>query len=460
MKILIISEYIAPVGSIGAVRWTKISKYLSKNCKCTVDVLTNQKSYDQKNNNLTVYEYDDKLASDIGVFNRIFEIPEPLLSRIVNRLYNIFKIKQKNKKHKVEHGNYFQGKSSTVEKKDSYLMRDIWNLYRKLKDYPRISQGMSMYIDWESYDAIISSYGPKWVHLLAEKIKKKHPSITWIADYRDSLVFSEYTNKKENRDFPSKHTNHAECVTYVTPTFEDLMLPEGQECRWLHNGYDSSDRDETPRSHADKFYISVTGTLYDDGTNKSDLTPLFAALTELIKDNKVDSSDIEMLYCGRSGDKFTEQIEAYPLVPNRNFDLVSRIDALKIQSKSSILVLPVWHSQSDKGMISGRIYEYLSSRVPVLGLSSGDLPNSLVKEIIEDAGVGFCYEEPEKSEHFPLMIDFIEKKYFQWKLNGITLCEANIPYIEKFDYKQIAKWVYDLIEEMNNRAACEAKQPE
>ena len=50
MKILIVSEYIAPLQAIASIRWTKIAKYLKiSHSNIHITVLTNEKIFDGNN---------------------------------------------------------------------------------------------------------------------------------------------------------------------------------------------------------------------------------------------------------------------------------------------------------------------------------------------------------------------------------------------------------------------------
>ena len=66
-RLLIISQYIAPVRAIGSVRWTKIAKYLKKYHDVEITVLTNKKNYSE--NGFMHYEIDNLLKDEMTVFD-------------------------------------------------------------------------------------------------------------------------------------------------------------------------------------------------------------------------------------------------------------------------------------------------------------------------------------------------------------------------------------------------------
>lgn len=457
MRILVITEYIAPVNAIGSLRWTKLGKYLNLENGCIVDVLTNQKDFTNTKQNLPQYKYDENLSKELCFFNQIIEIHEPILSKIINTIFNKY---SSLKTHQAALSNYKNINKKPIDinlqqKSTNHFFSNtkttLGDIYRKMKSYPRISKALSENINWQNYDVVISSYGPKWVHLLGEQIKKRFPQIIWIADYRDELVYSVHTNTHENRTFPARHTSLADCITFATEKFENLMLPEGQMRVTLHNGFDKREIKNRHRIATNKFYISTTGTLYNDGTNCSDLKPLFMCLNELILERKIRPETVEVLYCGQSSEFFIQQIKDFRNISWEDLGMVSRSKALETQDKSSILVLPLWNTSASQGAVSGRIYEYLSSGVPMLSLCSGDVPNSKLKLITESAGVGFCYEEACSEIHYPQMKDFILKKYQEWNTSGMSECNSNWDYIQTFEYSHIAGELYKLLNNIKEK---------
>ena len=93
---------------------------------------------------------------------------------------------------------------------------------------------------------------------------------------------------------------------------------------------------------------------------------------------------------------------------------------MEMQSTASLLIFSNWNTSLQKGGITGKLFEYLTSGVPIVGVSSGDSPNSEAKKIIEKSGAGFCYEEASDLMDYPRLIDFVRESYTQ--LTIAALC--------------------------------------
>ena len=86
MRVLIISEAIAPASAIASIRWTKIGKYLQKQHHVEVDILTTTKRY-ETTPHAGSYLFDENLEKDLIYFSKVHEIPEGLRYRLVNWLF-------------------------------------------------------------------------------------------------------------------------------------------------------------------------------------------------------------------------------------------------------------------------------------------------------------------------------------------------------------------------------------
>lgn len=459
MKVLIVSEFITPVRAIASIRWTKIGKYLSKNKGLEIDVLTNTKQYSNQWK-ASCYQYDQSLVNDLRYFGCIYEIPEGLRVKCINALYKVIG-DILNSGVSGSHGAVSQKscrEDSSNDRASDYgisLGKKIYNaVYRatlssKGKSYCACIKKLN--VDWTQYDVVISSFGPKWVHRAARTLKQTYPNLMWVADYRDSAMYADDVAPCDALDYAKNNTKEANAIITVSSgTINALQLPPGQKKIIVTNGYDPEELVSRKRMLSKKFKIVYTGTLYNKDEAMSDTTPLFNALNQLVDGGIIDSSDIEFSYAGASGDEFEKQAGLYPMVPIKNYGLLTRSEALDLQNEASLLTLCTWNTKKMQGIITGKVYEYFSSQVPIVCLCAGDVPGSASREMIEKSNTGFCYEEACDAEDYGKLVSFVAEKYTEWKTGGMTTCDSNWDYINSFGYDHLADEVYELITDLQN----------
>lgn len=147
MKILIISERIAPYQSVASIRWTKIIKYLKRNHHIEqIDVVTLDKKIDNDR-----VKSDALLKNDLKYIDHYYAVPTPLL----NMAYMVYDIKKR-----------FQTQSNRKQKKRNKNRKIRKKVYSLLIYSKQIYIALSVFhyirckIKIEQYDAVITSYGP------------------------------------------------------------------------------------------------------------------------------------------------------------------------------------------------------------------------------------------------------------------------------------------------------------
>lgn len=432
-KVLIITEYIAPVQAVASIRWTKFAKYLVKDFGYDVTVLTNRKSFKKGLFQSKPYQKDAALDKDTKWFNCV-EIPYSSSQFVVNGLFNAGRnMLDAVKKHAAgvskqdegaESDSFASTKNQTSSIVETTLISSFPEMVFELVDgwcgKAICRSAIAAPIEWESYDVIISTYAPFWTHRVARAVKSQYPSISWIADFRDPIVNSPRTDTKKNRNLAREITTGADAVTAVSQgTLDNLFLDSQILTSVLVNGFDPEEVSGAERGTSDRFSLVYTGTLYSDNSCKRDLAPLFKALDKAISSGRIDKDKIVFEYAGTTSYLFERFSRMYPNVPTIDHGLLSRDKALELQSRSSLLVVASWNTFAQRGVLTGKVFEYLSKDVPIIGLCSGDVPNSSLRSLIEECSAGICYEEADESTH-SLLIPFLEQQYRQWKNRGIT----------------------------------------
>lgn len=452
MKILIISEFIAPVNALASIRWTKLAKYLKLNHGYEIDVLTNSKSYDPSDYLETTYKYDKTLAEDLWAFDNVFEFKNNLIVKSTNLVRNFLK-KQQEQINKRRNSRAQQKPKAPIQTlpQDSTNTKAskidaCYDLYLKMRESSFVKAAVESDIDWSEYDVIISTYGPKWTHLAAREIKKTNPGVRWIADYRDPVAYSLRTMTEANINFAKEYTKDAACIITVVPLeYMAMNIADDQRCETVSNGFDGNELAQRTRIKSEHFIIAYTGTLYSDGAAKRDLQPLLRALNELIDEEKIDKDDVDFVYCGPSEDVFLSQVAPFPHINWTNRGMVSRNESLTLQNESSLLVLSTWNTEYERGVVTGKVFEYFASKVPIVCICSGTIPNSLSKKMIETSNAGTCYEEANTETDYPRLKKYLTEKYLEWKTKGITAYTPNREYIDSFDHSNLSHQIDKII---------------
>jgi hypothetical protein len=161
---------------------------------------------------------------------------------------------------------------------------------------------------------------------------------------------------------------------------EQLGALHGKPVTVLPNGFDDADFliDETLEEFHG-FTIVYTGTIYP---GKQDPSPLFEALCILRTRAPDVAQDIELHFFGAAPDlladlaarwQVADQLKVHPRVANR--------EAMHWQQKADMLVLLEWNDPTAKGVYTGKVFEYLGARRPILATGpSGGVIEALLRE--------------------------------------------------------------------------------
>ena len=459
-KALIIAEYIAPVQAIASIRWTKFAKYLSKNYGYDITVLTNRKSFKKGVFQSKPYSKDAALEKDAAYFTTL-EIPYSFGQFAANALFNIGKnvldaikarsdkASQSNKVKAVPS----QGSDSTERPSSTGGSFLVNSFPEKVFDFVDTWCGTTIFragakapVDWDSYDIMISTYGPLWTHKIAGIVKAHQPQIFWIADFRDPIVRSTRTDDADNRKLAQSVSMGADLVTAVSQgTLDNLFLDHSTRSSILVNGFDPEEVAKVKKSATNRFSLVYTGTLYSDDSCKSDLNPLFQSLEEAVELGYIDHEDVVIEYAGPTSYLFEQCASKYPNIPSIDHGLLTRGKALELQSQASVLVVASWNTAKQQGVLTGKVFEYLSRDIPILGLCSGDIPNSSLRKLIEDCLAGICYEEADESTYVQLT-SFLREQYATWRNRGNTVRDPRAAEkVAQYSYPELTNRLVELI---------------
>lgn len=460
-KVLILSEYITPVQGIGAVRWTKLGKYLAQNEACEITVLTDEKDFSRAAPDGNWQRMDATLAVDKDCIAQYHTVSN---SSFLRRYYTkknarllAAQAAEQARAAQTQHSEageqqktgYVQ--SMVTPQEESWARRSVRDVTHYVKDIAQMRQALryAKTLAWD-FDVIISTYGPAWPHLTARALKRLHPEAVWLADYRDACwmpkkaaLLSGYYKK-----FAARVTKAAERRILISALLRgQLFLPQSAVCETVTNGFDPDDKQPRSGVRQEKFTLSYTGVLYGVGLMQYDVGPVFRALRQLESEGLLSPQSVQVCYAGGDGDRFLaqaqrEQAQGYAV----SLGVLPRADALALQQGSHALLLSAWNTTQVKGYIPAKIFEYMLADKPIVVTMTGDVPGALLSEMTQKGNLGVCYEEAADSQDFPRLVTYLRGLYTQWQQTGCVQNAQNAAYVNEFSHPHLAHRIAEIMD--------------
>lgn len=258
------------------------------------------------------------------------------------------------------------------------------------------------------FDCMISSYPTLASHHIAYTLKKENPKISWIMDMRDAMSWSMSISSAMKAHLEKVEKNFyaaSDAVTSISKPQLKRYEENAAKCcshkiifSEIRNGYDFKPIKEMPKVKT--FKVIYLGSIYGSISPKN----FFSAVSELLLEKKVDFI-IEFIGVMKPIRIPVELKERVFFLSRMNYETV--IHYLQNQAALLLLIRP---SQFERGVYSGKIFDYLGCCKPILGLVPKD---DVAAQLIVQANVGYIAEN-EKIEEIKEM--FLAA-YDDWKNN-------------------------------------------
>ncbi|MCF6214517.1 MAG: glycosyltransferase, partial [Flavobacteriaceae bacterium] len=300
---------------------------------------------------------------------------------------------------------------------------------------------LKKYLLEHKIDTVITSGPPHSLHLIGQALKKQL-NIKWIADFRDPWTQIDYFHKlpfgkralQKHHKLEKEVVKYADNILVVSSTMKDFYTPFNKNIFVVSNGFDSpTKKQEIALDTA--FTITHIGLLNADRN-----APIFwQALRELIDENTDFKNAVRVKLIGKVSAEVSQSVLKYNLTHHVAFiEYVSHDKVAAFQQSAQVLFLPVNNVPSAKGIVTGKIFEYLQAKRPVLAIGpvDGDLAQIITKT---NAGkiVGFGDKQGLKSILFT---------YFEAYKNGKLVSETE--HLEAYHVKTITKKIAELIQKV------------
>ena len=296
----------------------------------------------------------------------------------------------------------------------------------------------------EKFDALLSSSGPATCHLIAKELKVQF-GIPWVADFRDLWTQNHYYAYNEvrkcfERRLELKTLNGADAlVTVSEPLAEKLGdLHLGKPVFAIPNGFDPDERFSVPLTK--EFTLTYTGQLYQ---GKRDPELLLKALHELITESTIHPSNVKVRFFGPPQYWLDQEIKRYHLEGVvEQYGVVPREVALVKQRESHILLLLNWDDPREIGVYTGKVFEYLAAKRPILAIGG---PGGVVAALLEETGAGVHIKDLTELK------EYLGMWYKEYKATGQIQYHGREDKIAKYSHYEMARKFAEVLDRSTER---------
>ena len=446
MNILLITYYYKHKNAMASVRAIKLAKYFSAEGHNVTVLTSNQidtwtKSYVEPEKNENIAE---------------FYAPEVKRWSLIQKYLSDRKRKGAERLAAASSTVATDAATNTPPKKKSLKLRIksflSWLFYFTVAKQEDVCMFKGMKKEYKEnigthFDVAIATYPTYGAFLTGMWLKRRGYCDKLIADFRDPLYNPGFRSRRAESKYDKK------CLDKIVKRADKLVcvsegiadgIKEQYPCMQkpvsiITNGFDTDDVSESNvEVHFDSSKINFVyvGALYH---GKRCVDMLASVLRELIQDGEIEKDSFAFHYAGSDYSELVEQLRAYDLVDTAtDHGFVSRAESISMQKNASALLLLTWNETSYKGVIPGKLFEYMAIKnVPIIALVTGDIADSEVAMMIRSCGAGYAAEEAN--------LDSLEfKDYVLSIFRGEAYLSGNS---DIYDYKNISRNYAEFIKE-------------
>lgn len=386
-RVLLVSYYFPPSGGSGVQRMLKVAKYL-RECGWEPVVLTVDPEH------AAFPDLDTELEQDIPMGLEVIRTRSWDPYAVYARLMGL------RKESAVGVGFLADRHEPDLRERVSRWVRA--NLFlpdARVGWVPFAVRAARSLMKRHAVHAVVTSGPPHSAHLVGAHLKKRF-GIPWIADLRDAWPDVAYRHMLPTSapagDLDCLIRDHALTLAdiRVTVTNEVAAWMEsetGFPFEVIPNGFDPSDFEAVTARKLGGFSVVHTGNM---GPAR-DPEPLWSMLTtdrwpdiSLVLVGNVDGSIHRRLATLQDA----RRAAGLPRLSVERHAYVPHSEAIAFMKGASMLLLPINRVTDGAGIVTGKIYEYLASGRPVLGLGE---PGGEADRILRAAGAGrvFAYDD-------------------------------------------------------------------
>ena len=291
----------------------------------------------------------------------------------------------------------------------------------------------------EGIDVVLTTSPPGSVHLIGAAVQRM-TGARWVADLRDSLQAHQHrradstalkAKEQTRRAVASLVARRADAIVTASEaiTEETRSLEPRAAVTTIANGCDFDDLAGMEYRPADRFRITHAGSFFGKRDPRPFLTALARSGLDVVARFVGDfrAADLEWAETLDLGDR----LELIPFAPHAR--------ALELQRDSEALLLLIPEAEGrGKGVLSGKVFEYLAAERPILAAVPLD---GAAAELIREVGAGVVAP----SDDPDLIGEALRSLHERWRaglLDGTPLSPA---FRQRLDRRSRVRELADLL---------------
>lgn len=414
MKVLLITYYWPPAGGSGVQRWLKFVKYLPSFDVTPVVYTVKDPNYAIEDESLL-----SEVSSDIQVIRESIWEPNSILSKF-------------NPKEQQKSAGFIDPDPSFLGRQIQYVRANFFIPdARKFWIKPSVKK-LTPFVLKNDIDVVITTGPPHSLHIIGAELKKR-TGVKWLADFRDPWTNIDYFHslpltqkaKESHYQMETMVLEQADAVTVVGKSMKEEFSDRNDHVHVLTNGFDET-------SQAEEVLLDKKFSVCHIGMMNADRNPLilWQALQELTEESADFKKDLVVKLIGKCDQEVYQSVRDFGLTNHVSFvAYVPHKDVLRFQRSAQVLLLAVNNVPSSKSLITGKIFEYLQSQRPVIGIGpvEGDLA-----AILNETGAGQVVD----FEDLVSLKQLISKYYSLYRSGKLKVQARNI---DRYHRKHLTK---------------------
>ena len=426
-KVLLIAYYWPPAGGPGVQRWFHFVRYLPLFGITPVVYVPKNPQYPIVDETLT-----EDLPKEVVIIKRSISEPYKWISWLF-----------KKKTQQLSQGLIQENKPSLIERFMRFVRGNFFIPDARVSWVAPSVAFLSQYINEHGIETIISTGPPHSMHLIANELVKIHTRLKWIADFRDPWTTIGYHNDlymthwAQKKHLKLERTVLQSAHTILTTSYTTKALfskKTATPIEVITNGFEPFENSSLPSPEENKFSLVHIGSLLSKRNPKI----LWEAIGELVTENQLFAAQLSIDFVGLVSDEVKTTITAHGLASYCNFHgYISHEEARKHQYTAHLLLLIEIDSEAHKGIIPGKIFEYLQSLRPILaiGPKDWDVARLLPENNLNALG----------TYHDKAMV----KSFIETRFNAGTGISAEIdPTLSKYERKNLTEALSKIIKNL------------